>query len=100
MNTNNTSAPSASSNNKVMDRFGRFFQSVVRVGASGVIVGSLVSCAVGPVQSPHAGTLPGPAVVHRAGGRWPPAARDPARQEPLDAGALERAAGLGTRQPV
>ena len=85
MNTNNTSAPSASSNNKVMDRFGRFFQTFIRVGASGVIVGSLVSCAVSPVQSPPPGTLPGPPVVtapvdtgalppaiQRAKSRWTP----------------------------
>ena len=35
----------------------------MRVGASGVIVGSLVSCALSPVQSPAPVSLPGPAVV-------------------------------------
>lgn len=35
----------------------------MRVVASGVIVGSLVSCAVGPVQIPAPVTRPGPAVV-------------------------------------
>ena len=63
MNTNNTSAPSASSNNKVMGLFSRVSRSFVRVVASGVIVGSLVSCAVGPVQIPAPVTRPGPAVV-------------------------------------
>ena len=63
MNTNNTSAPSASSNNKVMGLFGRVSRSFVRVVASGVIVGSLVSCAVGPVQIPAPVTRPAPAVT-------------------------------------
>ncbi len=85
MNTNNTSAPSASSNNKVMDRFGQVFQTVMRVGASGVIVGSLVSCAIGPVQSPAPATPPAPAVsaapadtsplppaIQRGKSRWTP----------------------------
>lgn len=63
MNTNNTSAPSASSNNKVMGLFGRVSGSFVRVIASGVIVGSLVSCAVGPVQSPAPRPLPIPSGV-------------------------------------
>ena len=40
----------------------------MRVGASGVIVGSLVSCASGPVQSPAPAIPPGPAAPARAGG--------------------------------
>ncbi|MDO9133441.1 murein transglycosylase A [Hydrogenophaga sp.] len=79
MNTNNTSAPSASSNNKVMDRFGRFVQTFMRLGVSGVIVGSLVSCAVGPVQIPAPVARPGPAVV----------------TAPVDAGALPPAIQRG-----
>lgn len=86
MNTSNTNAPSASSNNKVMDRFGRVFRAVVKVGASAVIVGSLVSCAVGPVQGPAPVALPSPPVagvavdaatlpppIQRGKSRWTPA---------------------------
>ncbi len=86
MNTNKTSAPSASSNNKVMGRFGRVSRSIVKVGASVVIVGSLVSCAVGPVQSPATSTLPGPSVVTApsdAGTLPPPIQRGKSRWTPV-----------------
>jgi len=86
MNTNNTSAPSASSNNKVMGLFGRVSRSFVRVVASGVIVGSLVSCAVGPVQIPAPVTRPGPAVVTApadAGALPPPIQRGKSRWTPV-----------------
>ncbi|WP_332742436.1 murein transglycosylase A [Hydrogenophaga sp.] len=67
MNTSNTSAPSASSNNKVMDRFGQVSRAVVKVGASVAIVGSLVSCAVGPVRGPAPVTVPSPPVADMPG---------------------------------
>ncbi|MDP2017074.1 murein transglycosylase A [Hydrogenophaga sp.] len=75
MNTSNTSAPSASSNNKVMDRFSQVSRAVMKVGASVVIVGSLVSCAVAPVPVPAPAPLPGPPVasVPADAGALPPA---------------------------
>jgi membrane-bound lytic murein transglycosylase A len=66
MNTSNTSAPSASSNNKVMDlnqewpglAAGRW---VARLGLGVLIVGSLVSCSVGVRPDPRPVPLPVPA---------------------------------------
>ncbi|MGE0098905.1 MAG: murein transglycosylase A [Hydrogenophaga sp.] len=92
MNTSSTSAPSASSNNKIMNRFPQWLglgagRWVARLGLGALIVGSLVSCAVGvrpdaqpapPVQAPTPGvvtapddsTLPAP--IQRARSRWTP----------------------------
>jgi membrane-bound lytic murein transglycosylase A len=63
-----------------MGLFGRISRGVVKVGASVVIVGSLVSCAVGPVQT--SGSLPAPAApsdapgssidIQRSKSRWTP----------------------------
>jgi membrane-bound lytic murein transglycosylase A len=68
-----------------MDQFGRVFWAVMRVGVSGVIVGTLASCAISPVSDPapvpvlrppvvavpaDAGTLPPP--IQRGKSRWTP----------------------------
>ncbi|MES2842277.1 MAG: MltA domain-containing protein [Pseudomonadota bacterium] len=75
MNTSNTSAPSASSNNKVMDRFDQVFRAVMKMGTGVAIVGSLWSCAVGPVRGPAPVTVPSPPVADMPGdaGALPPA---------------------------
>ncbi|MDP3833802.1 MAG: murein transglycosylase A [Hydrogenophaga sp.] len=60
MNTSNSSAPSASSNNKVMDRYARSSRwgggasgwSAWRLGLAALIVGSLAACAVDPRSYP------------------------------------------------
>ncbi|MDP2263158.1 MAG: MltA domain-containing protein [Hydrogenophaga sp.] len=91
MNTSNTSAPSASSNNKVMSRFRGAAGADVRVGRSGVrgwqllaalIVGSLAGCAVSPVPYPTPApdtppaavvdTAPLPPAIQRGVSRWVP----------------------------
>eukprot|EP01036_Dinobryon_divergens_P036970 gene36970-48248_t len=74
MNTSNTSAPSASSNNKVMDQFGRVSRTVMKVGVGALIVGSLASCAISPVSDPARVTVPRPQIVTVPGdaGTLPP----------------------------
>ena len=82
MNSSNTSAPSASRNNKAMEQKGlvreRLRQRLWRAGLIGAIVGSLAACAVGPgvstppVASPSATVdrSPLPPDVQRGGSRW------------------------------
>ncbi len=96
MNTSNTSAPSASSNSKVMDRSGKKKPPgpkagkgwAARLGLGALIVGSLASCAVDtvppPPARPAASAVPGavagpapddavlPAPLQRAKSRWTP----------------------------
>ena len=90
MNTSNSSAPSASSNNKVMDRYARSSGwgggasgwSAWRLGLAALIVGSLAACAVDPRSyplppaAPSSPPLPGdaslPAPLQRGKSLWVP----------------------------
>ena len=90
MNTSNTSAPSASSNNKVMDLSEKTPRQVTGrwlcgLGLGALIVGSLVSCAVDttPYPQPTPAPVPGavaqppddsvlPPPIQRARSRWTP----------------------------
>jgi len=89
MNTSNTSAPSASSNNKVMDRVRDWFNRAGRGhrwALPALIVGTLAACATdpGPYPAPTPVTQPGastpaastdeplPPAIQRGKSRWTP----------------------------